>query len=248
MKALRLTLAALAMVLLLCGSLWAADECAVNIRPNLITIGTNYDGMSLSVTGTVPAGSAVVLRMIGDRKELHLKQKGKVFGLLWMNLATVTIQDVPNVFLLGVDSDVYDAGSANWKGLNLGLDSLRGETDETIYAEFLKLKQGEGLYKVQEGVISYGPEQDGQRPFTASLAVPSALHKGIYEVQAFAVRDGAVVCQATQELHAELVGFPSLLADLAFNNSLIYGIAATIIAILAGLLMTVVFKDKGGAH
>ena len=46
----------------------------------------------------------------------------------------------------------------------------------------------------------------------------------------------------------KLTGFPKFISDMAFNHSLIYGILAVIIAILAGFVMGFIFKDKGGAH
>jgi hypothetical protein len=67
-------------------------------------------------------------------------------------------------------------------------------------------------------------------------------------VEAFGVKDGRVVSRASVDMEAKLTGFPALLGDMAFHHSLLYGIFAVVVAILAGLLMTAVFRDKGGAH
>ncbi len=66
-------------------------------------MGAQYDGLNLKVQGTVPAGSDVVLRFTGAADELHLREKGKVFGLLWMNVGTGNLekcaQGLPDRFL-----------------------------------------------------------------------------------------------------------------------------------------------------
>ncbi len=232
-----------------CGTLWAAHQPDLTVRPNLISIGTHYDGRHLTVTGTVPEGCTAVIRMLGKRENTSFKEKGKAFGLLWMNMATVTLADVPNVFLMNVDQDIYAHGGSSWNQLNLGFMSLKGETDGTVFNEFLKLKKKEGLYEVQEGGITYGPVTDGLRTFSGGLDVPSELRQGIYQVEAFAVRDGTtVVGQSSEAVHAELEGLPALITSVAYGHALFYGLFATFIAILAGLLMTIIFRERGGAH
>lgn len=232
-----------------CGTLSAAQQPDLTVRPNLIPIGTHYNGRHLSITGTVPEGCTAVIRMLGKREDTSFKEKGKAFGLLWMNMATVTLTQVPNVFLVTADRDVYAHGGCSWNTLNLGFLSCKGATDSAVFNEFLKLKKKEGLYEVQEGGITYGPASNGLRTFSCGLDVPSKLRQGIYQVEVFAVRDGkTVVGHMSEDVHAELEGLPALITSVAYDHSLLYGIFATLIAILAGLFMTVVFRDKGGAH
>ncbi|WP_022660225.1 TIGR02186 family protein [Paucidesulfovibrio longus] len=253
MKKTSLNIAALALALTLtlilsCGPLFAAQDSTLKLLSDKIDIGTNYNGTSLSMSGTIPEGGTAVIRVVGDRGDKHFKQKGKALGMLWMNLATVSIEDVPGVLLIGLDANSAPDCDADWEKAGLGFQSFEGETDASIFKEFLHLKKNEGLYQVQQGAVTYGKDEDGHRDFDARITLPSALRKGAYEIELFAVRDGKVVASATEEIQAELVGFPALLSSLAFGHSLTYGIMATLIAIMAGLLMTVVFKDRGGAH
>ena len=78
----------------------AGQPVTVSTNPSAILIGTQYDGMQLEVSGTVPAGSEVVLRFTGAPSELHLREKGKVFGLLWMNVGKVVVNNVPKVCII----------------------------------------------------------------------------------------------------------------------------------------------------
>ena len=64
---------------------------------------------------------------------------------------------------------------------------------------------------------------------------------------AYADYDYVVIARAEQPLAVNLVGFPALLSRLAFGHSLLYGILATLIALLAGLGIGLIFQSRG-AH
>ncbi|WP_320007168.1 TIGR02186 family protein [Maridesulfovibrio sp.] len=231
-----------------CGSALAAEKVTLHTNPDHLTIGTTYDGTTLSVSGTVPAGSNAVIRIMGEHKDTHFKKKGKALGFLWMNLGSVELHDVPNLFLIGADSKTYASGGAAWQELNLGFNSVKGQTDQTLFDEYIKLVSHEGLYEIQENVVNYSDAGNGLRNFSATMKLPSSLKKGAYTVEAAAVRGNKVLGIASTTINAKLDGFPKILESIAFGHEIAYGVSAVVIAILAGLLMTMLFQDKGGVH
>jgi len=232
----------LAALVLLCPA--ASAETSLTIRPNLVGIGTNFNGTDLSISGTVPEGTAAVIRLMGEPRDEFFKEKGKALGVLWMNLKTVEIKGVPDVFLMGTDG----VSTIDWEHSDLGFKAVKGETDDLVFDEFIKLMENDGFYEVEKDVVQYKPAANGQRGFTASLSIPSAMHQGIYRVEVLAVKDGQVMGVASEELHTKLTGLPAMLSVFAFDHSLLYGVAAVLIAILAGLAMSLLFKERGGAH
>jgi hypothetical protein len=70
---------------------------------------------------------------------------------------------------------------------------------------------------------------------------------GGYTVEVIAVRDGTIQARASKAVDASLTGIPAVMANLAFNHGAWYGILASIIAILGGLIIGLVFQSKG-AH
>lgn len=212
-----------------------------------------YDGTTLSVSGEVPAGSDVVLRLVGAPETLHLREKGKVFGLLWMNVGTVEFENVPGVYLVAASRSFDDLGAAG-AALRVGglheriVQQHPAAADELdAVTELLRLKIGNGLYAESAQQVRLAEDKDGVRAFTASLSVPSALAPGEYTLEAVAVRDGAVLGSASAPVRAQLVGLPAWLSRMAFDNGLLYGVLATVIAILSGLAIGMVFQSKG-AH
>ena len=231
-----------------------ADETgSISTTPAGIEMGAQYDGINLKVKGTVPAGSDVILRLTGAVRDLHLRQKGKVFGLLWMNVGTVTLTNVPNVSLIDTSRPFAELGSV---AVPFKLESLRNvikiEQDANaekidIPHELFLLKKHEKLYSEKESGVHLGPAEGALAPFSAELAIPSALAPGKYQVEAIAIKGGAVVGKYSTTVTAELIGFPKWLSKLAFEKSLLYGILATVIAVFAGLAIGLVFQSKG-AH
>ncbi|MFH0782845.1 MAG: TIGR02186 family protein [Pseudomonadota bacterium] len=235
-------------------SLALADgPMTISATPNTILMGARYDGISLKVAGSVPAGSDVVLRFTGAPEDLHLREKGKVFGLLWMNVGKVALKNVPKVCLIDSSRSFADLGAiaepfrleSLGSSVEVEKDAAGGEID--VIHELLLLKKNDHLYHESAGGVVLGPDKGDSRTFTADIAVPSALAPGHYSVEAVAVRGGALVGKASSAVEASLSGFPGWLAKMAFERSLLYGVLATVIAIVSGLAIGLIFQSKG-AH
>jgi hypothetical protein len=151
-----------------------------------------------------------------------------------------------------VDFDRLEAsGDASIRILRLyGLkDSVRIEANggdhKNDFEELLKLKQKEGLYKEILGNIQYAKASEGQKTFQAKIPIPSRLAPGPYALELTAISNGKVIAHVEQPVTVTLVGFPALLAGLAFGHSALYGILATVIALLAGLAIGMIFQSRG---
>jgi hypothetical protein len=232
----------------------AKDVAGMTVEPQAIDIGALYNGTTLTAKGSIPADSEAVVRFMGAICELHMKERGKVGGIMWMNLASITFKGAPSVCLVSsaVDFKRLEAqGGASVEVLRLSglkrsvLIEASGSGHENAFEEFLKLKQNEGLYREMFGNISYESASEGQKTFVAEVPIPSRLSPGDYMVELDAVRNGEVIARAEQPVTVKLVGFPALLAGLAFGHAALYGILSTIIALLAGLAIGLVFQSRG---
>ncbi len=249
------TLPAIIFTLLISGIIWASEaSLSFEMRPNHIEISTFYNGTTVIAKGKVPYGTEAVLRISGHYTELHLKKKGKVAGLLWMNIGDVTIDNVPEAFMVVCSDNM--SKKIDDPGLNLGYKYLekmmtlepKDEDKGFIFREFVKLQEKSGTYGIFGGKLKYTEKSNGIREFEATIPVPPKIKQGDYKVEAFAVKNDKILASSDRKLTLKQGGFPELVSRLAFNYSLIYGIGAVVIAIFAGLLMGVLFKGKGGAH
>ena len=236
----------------------AGDAPELAVEPQTIHIDAMYNGTTLHVKGSIPADSDLVLRFLGASCDLHMKEKGKVLGMMWMNLDSLVFNHIPSVCIVNA-AELSDP-SGNTSDSDKAIDSLRlgaltkdatieggSATHERAFDELIKLKKQEGLYREVSGNISYGPPADGKKTFQADIPVPSRLNPGDYVVEMSTIRNGSIQARTVQPIAVKLVGVPAFLASLAFGHSALYGILATLIAIMSGLAIGVVFQSKG-AH
>jgi uncharacterized protein (TIGR02186 family) len=238
-----------------------AVPVTVNARPNKIMVGALFSGADVAVSGTIPAGSEAVVIVTGQQQDLPLKTKGRALGFLWMNLGSVTFHHVPTLYIVNTPKSLEasrDAGSGEGLGLDVGFESLKAQAEITptpdpddkalLLQEFLKLKEGQGLYTVNSGTVHYSVTKDGMRSFETDIHIPARVAPGEYEVKVEAFNGGHVVDAATQDIEVEEVGVPALLSSLSFKHGGIYGLLAVVVAIGAGLLMDFFFGGQKGAH
>lgn len=232
------------------------DAQAIELKLATDTIGitTFYNGTTLEVSGVVPADTDVVLEVSGAKKDVHLKEKGKILGVLWMNKTDVALENAPANYM------VYTPDKPTKTLLNtetgIGYQALvkdivinpASEDKAFVFGEYVKLMEKSGVYAIYPGAVKYGPVKGDSRPFTATLVVPPKMSAGTYQVRVFALRDGLVVDTVVKDLVVRLQGFPAMIYSLAYDHSLLFGIMAVVIAIGAGLGIGVLFKGGGGAH
>ena len=237
------------------GTSWAAEEpLTLELATANIKMSTFYDGTTLDVSGSLPADADAVIQVSGPKKDVHLKQKGKVAGFLWMNKYDVSLENTPAVYM------VYTPAGKKEKFLNreLGVGykalvngiSIEPESadKEFIFGEYVKLMEKAGVYAVNEDTIKYGAVNNGVKTFTATLTIPSLMSAGDYTVEALAIENGAEISRDKKNMVLELAGLPASIANMAYDKPLLFGIMAVVIAIGTGLIIGVLFKGGGGAH
>lgn len=247
-------LAVLLLGLALPWSSMAAGGPVLELASTNIKISTFYNGTTLEVTGSLPADADVVLQVSGPKKDVHLKEKGKVAGFLWMNKTDVSLENTPAVYM------VYTPAGPKEKFLSpeLGIGykalvkdiAISPETEDKafIFGEYVKLMEKSGVYAVHEGAVTYGEAKDGIKGFTATLTVPSKMSAGDYTVEAIGIQGGKVLGKTSEKLTLELSGLPAAIASLAFGKPLLFGFMAVFIAVATGLIIGVLFRGGGGAH
>ncbi|MFH1216426.1 MAG: TIGR02186 family protein [Pseudomonadota bacterium] len=232
----------------------AADPI-LDLDPAVVEIGTFYNGTTVQVSGMIPAGAEAVVRLSGEPEELHLKRKGKVGGVLWMNTGDLTFDNAPRVYKLFTANGLDDLDHSGAK--DFGFAALKNrikispasEDNDFLLKEFIRLKEHESLYAMTPGSVKYGTQENGMKSFDATMLIPPGMKPGSYNVEVAAVSNGAIIGTAAKPLVLELVSLPSQLSNMAFGHALWYGIMSVVIAVMAGLVMGTLFRGKGGgAH
>jgi len=230
-----------------------AAEPGLKISPAEVQIGAFFNGQTVTVSGTIPAGTQAVLEVIGSSAEEHLMRKGRRAGM-WMNVGEINVQDAPSLYLvMSSAKELLTAAppEATWgyRALEKRLvfsGKIEPAERQEFLKQFLELKESEQIYASRPGALKLKAAPGAASAVTASFPLPTNTRPGAYKVCLSVIQDGRVVSHNCAELTVALVGFPAWLAELAYGHGVAYGVLAVVIAIVTGFAMGFIFKGGGG--
>ena len=244
-------------------SLPPAQMPTPRLVPEMIAMGTFYDGAHVRIEGTAPAMSGVVVTIEGTERDEIFDRKGRV-GPIWLTVDKIHVQSAPSVFLrfssaaLGSLLDreevqKYQLDEAaivcrcrilcHCKCDSMDRMKMSGVDDtvpDSLYAavlisDFLKLKEHDGRYEEHPGSVHIAAANAGTN-YALEFEWPKNIAPGRYRVTVYACRDRRVVAQSATLLHVEEVGFPEYMAKMASAKPWEYGAVAVLVSVLAGFL------------
>ncbi len=233
------------------GAAWAGPGELV-VLPREVQVGLLFRGTQVHVSGTAPAGSRVAVVCTGPGEKVELKKKGKVGGLLWMNVGDVSFDGVPSLYLAMVEPGIGApsqglSGTARlglgWSGLESEvLPATAGEERRKLFHDFIELRRQEGLYTVHEGARRSGSE------VSADFTLPATVPAGDYRVELVAYHGGSGDILGSSELVVRRVGLAAAISAMSLRHGLLYGILCVVVALCVGFLTGVLFRGASKGH
>jgi hypothetical protein len=231
----------------------AADSPDLHVWPDVVEIGAFFAGHQVKVVGKMPRGAQAVMEITGRAAVEHLMRKGRRGGL-WMNVGEVEVQGAPSLYLAMSTSPQMlktPPEEATW-----GYPALKkqirfaGQVEpgqqELFSEQFFQLKESEAVYAIFPGDIKTSGASGDSQTVTGIFPLPTTVKTGAYQVCLTVVQGGQVIARQCRDLKVDMVGFPAMLASLAYEHGPTYGILAVIIAIVTGFAMGYLFKGGGG--
>jgi uncharacterized protein (TIGR02186 family) len=231
------------------------EEPPISITPDHVLVGLFYGGQKISIRTEVPQGYDAVVRVKGKDEDLHLKKKGKVWGILWMNVGEISYTSVPSLYFLNASNAIKAIAPADelnqWE---IGYEALKEKCAhepkaKELFPELVKLKTKEGLFETGEGKIRLEPKKNVVQEAVCQFVLPPKAPVGEYTVDVFIFKNGRGSLFGTAAFSIDRAPFISFLTSMVTNHGLIYGCIAVIIAIFAGLLTGFIFgMGQGKGH
>lgn len=224
-----------------------------------ITIDFFYHGSSVSVKGEADSGVDLIIKITSPEGHQVMKQKGKVGGMLWMNVGQLKFENTPNFYEVFSTKKIDDilAQDEREKYL-LGYPALAkhveispaasGEEKIKWFNEFIRYKEDSKVYASLAGKITTTSLPNGRQEYYILTDWPYQAAPGDYLVTVYAVKDNKVMEQAETKVNVEQVGIVKSLATMAKNNAAFYGLLSIGMALGAGFGVGLVFRKGGGAH
>ena len=224
------------------------QDLVADLSEHLVAITTGFAGAEVLLFGAVEHPGDIVVVVRGPRHPVRMHRKSRVFGI-WMNTATMTFAAVPSYYAVSASDDLdavtresvrarHDLGLAH---LDLTLPTAKASPNVAAAwrAALIRAKQREGHYYTQVGRVSFL----GQRLFRTQVRFPANVPTGRYIVEVFYLRDGRVIAAQATPLQVGKVGTEAEIFDFAYNRSLLYGLIAIAIALMAGWLANLMFRQ-----
>ena len=212
---------------------------------NIIDISASYRGERLFVYGVVPDNCDLVVTVISKLDTCNFSYKGKR-GPLWMNLGKMSFINCPHMYKIKSTrplSEILSKDTA--QAYLIGFDAIKSQVEvkgvdnPDLYTEQLfNMRIEEGLYSDEEGII----EIHSGNLFDASFFWPSKAQIGKYTVEVFAIREGNIIARVSEEVNVQKIGIEQWLSFHAEENAVLYGIVSALIAVLFGILVTLVTR------
>ena len=157
--------------LLLAGVLPArAAAPDLTVSPATVDIGAFFNGQTVTVSGTIPAGAQAVLEVMGRSADEPLMRKGRRGGL-WMNVGEITVQDAPSLYLvMSTAKELLTAAppTATWgyQALKQHITftgNIEPAEQEKFMDQFLQLKESEQIYASWPGALTLKAARRGRQ-------------------------------------------------------------------------------------
>jgi hypothetical protein len=237
-----------AMIFLLFTVCWCTAAETLQVHPKQIRIGTAYDGATLTVRGTLLKGHQAVIEVLGQTENIALMRKVHHWGL-WKNGPEIDVAGAPALYMaMSTNAALLEKTDqqAPWGYPAIAQKiSFKGGgcvPRNQLLEEFIELKTHRNQYGIFPGKARITSSPDQGLLVEGTIKLPSGLKPGSYHINLYSVQNRQVIRQETQTFSAELVGFPSVISEMAKHHGLAYGCLAVTAAVLAGFLVGLAFQ------
>ena len=225
-----------------------AEPLLADLSESELKITTGFTGAKVLLFGSIEGDGEVVIIVRGPSQTVSVRHKEQVAGLIYVNKRAVQFKDAPSYYHIMTSAPLDDWLPQHTRQLfQIGVEHLKLPTVErvgpVVVANFrnalIRNMQRIGRYGDTAGQVQFM----GGQLFRADLYLPANVLTGFYNIDVLLVRDGDVKAIQSTPLLIDKAGLGAQVYDLAYGYPALYGIAAIIIAILAGLGANAIFRN-----
>lgn len=236
------------------------ERIEADVSSRQIGIESDFAGIQVVVFGAVDYSQqrsaeenlydvAIVIR--GPDEPTVVRQKDRVAGL-WVNQAAKVFTDVPQYYAVLTTRPLNEIAPRELlEKHRIGFENLRFKLaqdaappttaqEEAFRKALVRIKEDQDLYQERGFAVAF----ISRSLFRATVSLPANVPVGVFDVEIFLFRNGELLDTHETELRIEKQGLERFIYNLAFQNSLIYGIAGVIVAIIAGLAASAAFRKS----
>ena len=236
----------LIIVLFICPfSVAYAQKAYFDLSQNEISIDTDFKGQELILFGLTEADHHIIVVVRGPKENLTVRNKKRILGF-WFNTKSVTYINVPKVYFISTNhkienllnkKEIYEneIGFSNIKFIPKNQKDLfidLKEWNESV----IRIQKERNLYKIFE--LKFVDD----KLFQTRLYFPSNVPTGKYIATTYRIKNDKILSFNNKIIWVNKSGIGNKIFMFAHQNSILYGIATIIFAIIIGASAALIFR------
>jgi len=225
-----------------------ANPIISGISTNEINIDTNFQGAKILLFGAKGDAGNIIVAIRGPKQDFLVTRKDKLFGI-WYNGKRVKFEDTYSLYSLFSTYGKQDNTDKLLADLELGKSNikLQSSTSDTkilneFKIKFLERMEERDLYSKGVNKVDFLDET----LFKVMLFFPKNIVRGIYTAEIYLINEDNLVSFQSIPIYVNQVGFSAKVLDFAYEQSLLYGLLAIIVALTIGWLVNLIFTRLFG--
>ncbi len=222
---------------------------AATVSDTVINMDLNFHQKLLLVSGKLDnQKEEVILTLTGPDMNVNLWQKKKFWGI-WVNGQKKTFEEIPSFYFWATSDMTLSSRLANWQKyiLSLGDNAL----SQNFYNQLKDDNQtrrdySKGLLQslINKKVYFAEPARifKNNGKFYLPIVIYPETPIGNYHLTVYYLVDNQIVRTEQMPIIIEKKGLSSVISNFAEKNSLLYGVAAIIMAVLFGYGSSVIYE------
>lgn len=223
-----------------------ADEIVGGLSQNRVELTANFSGSEILIFGAirhtdtpaddrpVPPESDVIIVVEGPREQVAVWRRSRVAGV-WMNTDSATMLAVPSFYAVATSRPLNEILSpeADAEHRISTRQAVRADLapENALFVEALiRIRERADQFLSLDRFVTI----DRDILFRTVVRLPANLTEGAYTTRMYLVRDGVVLSQYRTAIFVRKDGIERWLHQMAYDQPLLYGIMALVLALVAG--------------
>lgn len=231
-----------------------AQSLVTALSTDRVPILSNFTGERIAVFGVIQTAAGarpkdgwdVVVSVRGPRGAVTVRRKDQV-GPMWLNLDARNYIAIPSFISILSNRPLELIAQAEVReDLRIGIDPLiPPQTAVRAAANDPQFRAGLQRIRSQQGLFFQSPAHVrfiSPGVFQAQIDLPGIAPLGNYDVEVAVFSGGALVAKNQLGFTVTKTAVEQWVAEAAHKNSLLYGIATAMLAVLVGWLASLIFR------
>ncbi len=227
-------------------------ELVSGLSTDIVQITSSFAGTELTIFGAVDtprtSGADLVVVVRGPALDMTVRRKERILGI-WVNREQVAFSGLPGYYFLASTRPLDAiATPATLQRFRLGAANLNAAAKTPIPAiEAAELRAAIVRDRTRAYLYSEAPsgiEFLSPTLFRARVPLPASVPPGEYRAEVYLFQGGTAAGAQSTPLSIDKSGFERTVYNLAYRDSLLYGLATVLMSIVLGWAGYFLFRQS----